>query len=380
MRARRVQRFCWICKIRRIAKYSLPVPLLLALFAHGPRVWAHTGPAETSMATAEAAAAIDPASSDPKPETTAHSGLHGVVAGKDGELYSGVSVSLTLNGEGAPISKTQITDSEGAFNFSDLPAESFTLTFISSGFIAQSITGTLHPGENYDAQTIVLRMAAATADVEVTATQAEVALEQFHEEEHQRVIGLVPNYFVTYVPDAPPLTTTQKYTLAWKTTFDPLSMVAAGSFAAMQQAGNSLSGYGQGAQGYAKRFGANYADLFIGTFLGGAIYPALLKQDPRYFYKGTGTVRSRTFYAVANAIVCRGDNGRWQFDYSGILGSLTAGGLSNLYYPASDRNSMSLTFENTGISIAGSAITNLLQEFLVPRMTPRILHYSHSDQ
>jgi hypothetical protein len=214
----------------------------------------------------------------------------------------------------------------------------------------------------------------------VNATQADVALEQFHEEEHQRVIGLVPNYFVTYVQDAPPLTTTQKYTLAWKTSFDPLAMVAAGGFAAMQQAGNLFSGYGQGVQGYAKRFGANYADMFIGTFMGGAVYPALFKQDPRYFYKGTGTVRSRTLYALANAIVCKGDNGRWQFDYSGILGSLTAGGLSNLYYPASDRNSMSVTFENTGMSIAGSAITNLLQEFFVAKITPRIPHSTRSSQ
>jgi hypothetical protein len=157
-------------------------------------------------------------------------------------------------------------------------------------------------------------------------------------------------------------------------------LVAAGSFAAMQQAGNSLSGYGQGAQGYAKRFGANYADLFIGTFLGGAVYPALFKQDPRYFYKGTGTVRSRALYALANAIVCKGDNGRWQLDYSGILGSLTAGGISNLYYPSSDHNNMRLTFQNTGISIAGSAITNLLQEFLVPKMTPRIPHYAHPNE
>jgi hypothetical protein len=356
------------------------VPLLLVLFVPSPHVWASTGPSETSTATAETVAASEPAIPDPKPETAAHSSLHGVVASKDGELYSGVSVTLTLTGAGAPISKSLITDSEGAFNFTDLPAESFTLAVISSGFIAQSITGTLHPGENYDAQTIVLRLAAATADVEVTATQAEISLEQFHEEEHQRVIGLLPNYFVTYVQDAPPLTTTQKYTLAWKTSFDPLALVAAGGFAAMQQSGNALSGYGQGTQGYAKRFSANYADLFIGTFLGGAIFPALLKQDPRYFYKGTGTVRSRTFYALANAIVCKGDNGHWQFDYSGILGSLTAGGLSNLYYPASDRNNMSLTFENTGISIAGSAITNLLQEFLVPRLTPRMLHISHSDQ
>ncbi len=377
---REPQLSCTRCRIRRFAKYSLPVPFLLALSALSPRVWAHAGLTEASVTAAENATAADPASSEPKPEAPLPSGVHGVVAGKDGEMYQGVSVTLTLTGAGNPISQSQVTNSDGAFNFSSLPAKPFTLSIISNGFIAQTITGNLLPGEDYDAQTVVLLMAAATADVEVNATQADVALEQFHEEEHQRVIGMVPNYFVTYVQDAPPLSTTQKYTLAWKTSFDPLAMVAAGGFAAMQQAGNSLSGYGQGAQGYAKRFGANYADMFIGTFMGGAVYPALFKQDPRYFYKGTGTVRSRTLYALANAIVCKGDNGRWQFDYSGILGSLTAGGLSNLYYPASDRNGLTVTFENTGMSIAGSAITNLLQEFFVAKITPRIPHYARSGQ
>ena len=86
---------------------------------------------------------------------------------------------------------------------------------------------------------------------------------------------------------------------------------------------------------------------FPGHSFGNAIFPALLKQDPRYFYKGTGSKKSRFFYAVANAVICKGDNGRWQPNYSSVLGSLAAGGLSNLYYPASSRNGVGLTFENT---------------------------------
>jgi hypothetical protein len=77
--------------------------------------------------------------------------------------------------------------------------------------------------------------------------------------------------------------------------------------------------------------------------IGSAILPALLKQDPRYFYKGTGTTRSRILYAIANSVMCKGDNGHWQVNYSGILGGAAAGGISNLYYPASDRNGISLT-------------------------------------
>src|SRR6202042_3601118 len=111
----------------------------------------------------------------------------------------------------------------------------------------------------------------------------------------------------------------------------------------IQQADNSFSGYGQGAQGYGKRYGAAYADFVTGTFLGSAVLPSVLKQDPRYFYKGTGSTRSRVLYAMANAVICKGDNGHWQADYSGILGALAAGGISNLYYPASSRSGAGLT-------------------------------------
>jgi len=353
--------------------------LTLAVIAACPRTWADAAASEASLNPPSGNSAGS-AGADLKPDSSTPASIHGIVAGKDGETYQGVSVTLTTAGTGTSTSWSQITDSNGAFTFANVPAQPFTLAIISTGFIAQTINGTLHSGESYDAHTIVLQMASAVAEVEVHATEADVAVEQFHEEERQRVIGIIPNYFVTYVADAPPLSRTEKYSLAWRTTIDPTVLIAAGGFAAMQQGNNSLKGYGQGAQGYAKRFSANYADITLGTFLGGAVYPALFKQDPRYFYKGTGTVRSRTLYAIANAIVCKGDNGHWQFDYSGILGSLTAGGLANLYYPPGDRSGAAITFQNTGVSIAGSVVTNLLQEFFVQRLTPRIPHYRHSDQ
>ena len=101
-----------------------------------------------------------------------------------------------------------------------------------------------------------------------------------------------------------------------------------GAIAGVEQASNTFAGYGQGAQGYGKRFGANYADAFIDTMIGGAILPSLFKQDPRYFYKGTGTIRSRAMYAIANSVICKGDNGRWQPNYSGDSGR--AGGRRHL--------------------------------------------------
>ena len=154
--------------------------------------------------------------------------------------------------------------------------------------------------------------------------------------------------------------------------------MASGFFAGIEQADDSYSGFGEGAEGYAKRYGANYADELIGTMLGGAVLPSLLKQDPRYFYKGTGTKRSRALYAVANAVICKGDNGHWQPDYSALIASVAAGGISNLYYPAADRNGVSLTFENAGVGFAYSAVENLFQEFVVRKLTPKIPHYGSS--
>ena len=116
----------------------------------------------------------------------------------------------------------------------------------------------------------------------------------------------------------------------------------------------------------------HYADVAIGTFIGSAILPSVLKQDPRYFYKGSGSIRSRVLYAIANSVVCRGDNGRWQPNYSNILGNLAAGGISNLYYPAQNRNGATLTFENAAIGVGATAAANLVEEFLMRRLTPNI--------
>ena len=144
-----------------------------------------------------------------------------------------------------------------------------------------------------------------------------------------------------------------------------------GAVAGIQQANNQFSMYGQGAQGYAKRYGASYADVVTSTFIGGAILPSLLKQDPRYFYKGTGSKRSRILYAIANSVICKGDNGHWQACYSTLIGGIAAGGISNLYYPANDRGA-GLVFENEAIGIAGTAAANILQEFVIRKLSTHV--------
>jgi Carboxypeptidase regulatory-like domain len=281
-----------------------------------------------------------------------------------------VSAAVKLAREGSAVDLELTSDQDGHFLFSGVPAGRFQLTITAEGFGIRQEVGVLQPGEALEMPRLSLAITGATTEVQVRVTTYELAEEQIKVQETQRVLGVIPNYFVTYDPAALPLKAKQKFELAWKTSVDPVTFAASGAIAGVQQAADGFKGYGQGSQGYAKRFGANYADSFIGNMLGGAILPSILKQDPRYFYKGTGSKRSRVLYALANAVVCKGDNGRWQPDYSGILGALAAGGISNLYYPAGSRNGAELTFENTLLGIAGSGIGNLFQEFLVRRLTP----------
>src|SRR5207253_9212115 len=132
-----------------------------------------------------------------------------------------------------------------------------------------------------------------------------------------------------YNSAAAPLNPKQKFELAWKSTIDPINFGLTGAIAGIQQATNAFSGYGQGAQGYAKRYGASYADSAIGTFIGGGIFPSVLKKDSRYFYKGNRTRRARFFFAISTAGIWKGGNGHWQGNYSSMLGSLAPGGTSN---------------------------------------------------
>jgi hypothetical protein len=320
-----------------------------------------------------------PRPSSDDPSSPASGSIRGVIVDHDGAVYEGVHITLTQSVPIQTPARTATSDTNGRFQFTDVAPGPFQLTISSEGFATEVIQGLLHPGESFEAPAIVLSFATATSEVQVTASQVEVAQAQLRDEEQQRVFGVIPNFYVVYAPNAPPLNPRQKFHLAWRSSVDPITFLATGFFAGIEQASNEFAGYGQGAQGYAKRFGANYADNFIGTMIGGAILPSLLKQDPRYFYKGTGSTRSRILYAIANSVICKGDNGKWQPNYSGLLGGLAAGGISNLYYPASDRNGVTLTFENLGIGIAGSAAQNLFQEFLVRKLTPKLPNYSHSN-
>ncbi len=300
--------------------------------------------------------------------------ISGTIIDRTGTGVLGARVRLTRD-EQSP-AREVVSDDQGKFFFANIAPGPFQLTITSEGFAPQTSTGNLSSGESYTAPQIELALATNITEVRVSFTQVELAQEQLKDQEKQRVLGVIPNYYVSYVANAAPLNTRQKFQLAWKSTVDPFTFGFTAAIAGIEQAQNRFSGYGQGAQGYGKRYAASYGDLVTSTYIGGAILPSLLKQDPRYFYKGTGSKKSRAWYAIANAVICKGDNGHWQPSYSAILGSLASGGISNLYYPPSDRDGVALTFENALIGIGASAGANLLQEFVIRKITPNVPNYA----
>jgi hypothetical protein len=309
------------------------------------------------------------ASAEQSPVQRAPGSISGTVGLSTGALLGEVRVTLTRDDHGP--GQEVLSSDDGQFSFAGVAPGSFHLTFTAEGFNTQVISGTLQPGESLVVPPVVMAVATAVTRVSVVMPRVEVAEAELKEEEKQRALGFLPNFYVSYIPDAAPLTPKQKFELAWKTTIDPVTWGIVGAFAGIEQATNVYSGYGQGAQGFGKRFGAGFADSTIGTFIGGAVLPSLLKQDPRYFYKGTGSKRYRLLYAIANAVICKSDKGHWQPNYSGILGSVAAGGISNLYYPDKYQGA-ALVFEASAIGIGASAVANIFQEFVVRRFTPHL--------
>ncbi|HTS05397.1 MAG TPA: carboxypeptidase-like regulatory domain-containing protein [Candidatus Eisenbacteria bacterium] len=316
-----------------------------------------------------------PESPSPSPNASAQfreqpdSTVTGRVVDQTGNGVAGADVKL-LGDREILMGEVQ-TDDDGQFAFAHVSPGPLQFSIVAEGFTAQTVAGTLRSGENQVFPPIHMSLAPLVTEIRVTPFTEEIAQEQFKEQERQRVFGIVPNFYVTYVNDAVPLSARQKFQLALKSSTDPVTVVAVAAIAGVDQAANRFSGYGQGAQGYTKRYAASYGNLASGLFIGGAVLPSILKQDPRYFYNGTGTKRSRLLYAISRTVICKGDNQRWQPNYSSIFGDLAAGGISNLYIPERDRHGARLTFENAGIALATSAAINVLQEFVLRRVTSK---------
>ena len=191
------------------------------------------------------------------------------------------------------------------------------------------------------------------AQSDAQKSQHEKAEEQLKEQEKQRVMGVMATFNTTSNRNAAPLSSGQKFKLFLKSSTDPWPFLLAGVVSGIGQADDSYSEWGQGAQGYAKRYGAAYSDAFIGNFFGNAVLPSIWHEDPRYFQKGTGSATNRFLWAAASTVWCRRDNGKWGPNYANVVGNLMGAAVARAYYPASERTVSDTINDGLTVSVEG---------------------------
>ena len=284
----------------------------------------------------------------------------GTVLDVSGASVAGALVNL-MHAGGAQL-QTTVSEADGEFSFMQILPGSYLVIVNAEGFATfTSPEFAVTMQQVYEVPGVSLSVAAANAEVTVHPTEF-IAAQQMKAAEQQRLMGIIPNFYTSYRYDTAPLTTKQKFLFAARGTFDPVAMVGVGFGAGIEQATNSFSGYGQGAAGYGKRYAAKFADGRSSDFLTHAIFPSLLHQDPRYYYQGSGSVKSRVLHAVGSAFFTRTDSGLTAPNYSFLLGDLSSAALSNLYYPKANRGA-NLVFVNAAIGLGGRMAGNILREF-----------------
>ena len=320
----------------------------------------NAAPSAAPLPDAPAAKADDPAESGT---------LSGTVLDSNGDLIPGATVVVD---DGKDRDRRSMgAGDNGQFQFGGLaPGNSYRVLVSAPGFKDWTSPAlTLSPGQFQIVSGIELKLANAESSVVVYSSTEQIATQQVRIEEQQRVLGFIPNFYVVYdSKNAVPMTTKLKFQMALRVSIDPITFAGSAFLAGINQAADTPD-YREGAIGYGQRFGAVYTDGLTDILFGGAILPSLLHQDPRYFYQGTGTKKSRLMHALANPFICRGDNGNLQPNYSSIGGDLISSSLSNLYYPESNRGA-GIVFENVAISTAERAVSSIFQEFVVKKLTP----------
>jgi hypothetical protein len=268
---------------------------------------------------------------------------------------------------------TSVTKDDGGFAFDQIPAGvAYQITVTAEGFADWNSSIMVEPGQNKTLPEIKLRILAVQRAVTVSYSSKEVATQQLKAEEQQRVLGFIPNMYVVYEPHPEPLTTSMKFHMAYKDLTHPVFFARTAAWAGFEQAAG-LRNYPQNTRGYGERLGTGLADNVTEGLIGNAVLPSLLHQDPRYFYQGSGTKKSRALHAMLAAFVCKGDNGKTQPNYSTLGGSLISSSISLAYYPSSDRNAQ-YVFRNVGIGMGLHVGGGLVQEFILDKLTSRGKH------
>lgn len=320
-----------------------------------------------------------PSMQQPAHSQTGATALPATVSGNVSDIGGGLvpGATVKLLGKGHPEPRLTTSDSAGNFTFTGVAPGSYTVEIIAPGlesFLSPAIN--LRPGEKYELPEVGLPIATANTSVEVFATSEAVAEREIKAETQQRVLGVVPNFYTSFLWNAAPLNTRQKFKLSFRATTDPVVFISTGIVAGIEQKQNTFPEYGDDAAGFGKRYGAAFGDAFIGRTLGSAVFPSIFRQDPRYFYMGPAHSTAKRFkHAVLAGLIARGDNGKWQPNYSHVLGNASAGAISTLYHP--DSNSVaSLALDNALIGVAGGGFQALLREFVWPHITTKVPAYA----
>jgi hypothetical protein len=181
---------------------------------------------------------------------------------------------------------------------------------------------------------------------------------------NDRLFFTLPNFLtLENAGQAPPLTTGQKFKVVTRSSFDYVEYPWYGVLAGMSQAENSEPGFGQGATGYAKRYGSAFADGTLENYFTGAILPSVLHQDPRFFQSGKGGFWHRTSYAVSRIFVTRTDSGGNQFNYSEVIGSAISSGISTYSYHPREDKTLANTASVWGTQVGWDTVTLVVKEF-----------------
>lgn len=303
------------------------------------------------------------------PSTLDPAHIAGTVTDTNGDAIPGATVAIEADsGE----SHTVTANDNGFFQVDNATAgTAYTVIARATGFSAwKSSTIVLSPGQFDILNDIKLAISGDATSVIVVASRAEVATEQVRIEEHQRVLGFIPNFYVSYDKNPVPLTSKLKFRLAFKVAIDPVTFAGTAFLASTNQAAH-YPDYVEGMTGYGQRFGSIYVNGLTDIMIGGAILPSILHQDPRYFYQGTGSKKSRLIHALLNPVVCRGDNGRLQANYSSLGGYLASGALANTYYPAANRGP-GLLSRIFAVDFSANVANGVLQEFVLRKLTPSV--------
>ncbi len=296
--------------------------------------------------------------------------ITGTVLDSNRDVLQGAVV--TLAGRSSAVTRTVRSGTNGQFEFTSLPPDSYKLTVTAPGM--STVTSPeipLYAGGDRIVPAVTLSVLGGSTSVTVNGSPEELSKEQEQIAVQQRVGGIIPNFYSTYDWNAPPMQAKQKFQLSLHSILDPVAFLSVAGVAGAEQYQNVFPAYGSGFEGYGKRYGAAFANHVSGILLGRAVYPSIFHQDPRYFYKGKGSISSRTLYALSAAVVARGDDGRWKPNYSRVLGNFTAAGISNLYYPTADRGA-SLVLLNGLAGTGADAVANLIREFLLKSITSHV--------